>query len=142
MYRVRPFDESDRTALDALYRDCRLEASWLPTAAKAQSNFSRDTEGESLFVAVSVSDRPEGFISVWEPDAFIHHLYVRSAERGRGVGGMLLDSLNGRIPKPWRLKCLRANARACAFYLHRGWTEVSSGEGEDGPFAVLENHAS
>jgi len=142
MYRVRPFDESDRAALDALYRDCRLEASWLPTAAKAQSNFSRDTEGESLFVAVSASDRAEGFISVWEPDAFIHHLYVRSAERGRGVGGMLIDSLNGRIPKPWRLKCLRANARACAFYLHRGWKEVSSGEGEDGPFAVLENHAS
>src|SRR6187399_1199202 len=115
MVRVRPFDESDRAALDVLYRECRLEASWLPIAAKAQSSFSRDTEGESLFVAVSVFDQPEGFISVWEPDAFIHHLYVRSSARGRGVGGMLLDHLNGRIPKPWRLKCLRANAQACAF---------------------------
>ena len=142
MVRVRPFDESDRAALEALYRDCRLEASWLSTAAKAQSNFARDTEGESLFVAVSASDQPEGFISVWEPDSFIHHLYVRSSTRGRGVGGMLLDYLNGRIPKPWRLKCLRANAHACAFYLNRGWKEVSSGEGDDGPYVVLENHAS
>jgi GNAT superfamily N-acetyltransferase len=142
MYRVRPFHESDRAALTVLYRDCRHEASWLPRAAKAQSSFSRDTEGESLFVAVSESDRPEGFISVWEPDAFIHHLYVRSSARGRGVGGMLLDFLNGRIPKPWRLKCLRANAQASAFYLNRGWREVSSGEGDDGSFAVLENHAS
>lgn len=127
--------------MEAIYRDCRLEAPWLPATARAQSNFSRDTEGESLFVAVGVSDEPDGFISVWEPDSFIHHLYVRSAARGRGIGEMLLDSLDGRLPKPWRLKCLRANSDAFAFYLKRRWTEISSGESEDGPFAMLETTA-
>ena len=138
MRRVRPFIERDRASLEALYRSCRLEADWLSAAAKHQSCFSRDTKGESLLVAVGFSDEPMGFISVWEPDAFIHHLYVRRSQRGRGIGGMLLDSLDGRIPRPWRLKCLRANAEALAFYLNRRWKEISSGESEDGPFAVLE----
>jgi hypothetical protein len=36
------------------------------------------------------------------------------------------------------LKCLRANVEAGAFYRGGGWKEVASGEGDDGPFAVLE----
>ena len=91
-----------------------------------------------MLVAVGISGDPEGFISVWEPDAFVHHLYVRRPDRRRGVGGTLLDSLDGRIPRPWRLKCLRANDEALAFYLNRSWKEISSGEGDEGPFALLE----
>ena len=137
MVEVRPFVEGDRLALETIYRDCRLEAAWLPRAVRERSNFTRDTEGEAVLVAIGSTGEPEGFISVWEPDSFIHHLYVRSSARGKGVGETLLDSLNGRIPKPWRLKCLRANAEAFGFYLKRGWTEVSSGSSEDGPFGTL-----
>ena len=89
-------------------------------------------------MAVGDSDEPEGFISVWEPESFIHHLYVRSSSRGHGIGGALVDALSARIPRPWRLKCLRANSAATAFYLSRGWREVSSGTGDEGAFAVLE----
>jgi GNAT superfamily N-acetyltransferase len=140
MFDVRPFAEKDRATLEVIYSDCRSEAAWLPPAAKERPNFSRDTEGETLFVAVGTSDEPEGFISVWEPDSFIHHLYVRTPLRARGIGELLLKSLDGRIPKPWRLKCLRANSEAFGFYLSKGWREVSSGVSEDGPFAVLEKH--
>jgi GNAT superfamily N-acetyltransferase len=135
---VRPFVEGDSLALEVIYRDCRMEAAWLPPEVRERSNFARDTEGEALLVAVGGTDEPEGFISVWVPESFIHHLYVRSSARRRGVGERLLNSLNGRIPKPWRVKCLRANAEAFRFYLKRGWTEVSSGTSEDGPFATME----
>jgi GNAT superfamily N-acetyltransferase len=75
---------------------------------------------------------------VWEPEAFIHHLYVRNGSREKGIAKQLLNALASRLPKPWRLKCVRANDLALAFYLDHGWLEVSSGVGEDGPYAVLE----
>lgn len=91
-----------------------------------------------LLVAVGMDDGPVGFASAWEPEAFIHHLYVRGGSRQRGVGRLLLTALRARLPMPWRLKCLRANAGALAFYVGQGWREISSGVGEDGPFALLE----
>lgn len=138
MFRVRPYEEKDRSALESIYRECRAEATWLPSVVKEKSNFARDTEGEALLVAVGSDDEPKGFVSVWMPDAFIHHLYVRSGSRQEGIGRALLDALGARMPMPWRLKCLRANDAAFSFYLSLGWREVSSGVGEDGPFAVLE----
>ncbi len=135
---VRPFAKGDGAALQGIYRECRAEATWLPSAARAHADFLSDTEGETLFVAVGVDGEPRGFISVWEPEAFIHHLYVKPDCRGKGVGGLLLDFLAGRIPMPWKLKCLRTNANAMAFYLERGWIEIGSGSGEEGPFALME----
>jgi len=138
MFKVRPFNERDRPSLEAIYQACRTEAAWLPLAVKEASNFARDTEGETILVAVDPSDEPHGFISVWEADRYIHHLYVRSSAQRKGIGQALLDALNSRVPKPWRLKCLRANSEAAAFYLAQGWNEVSSSTSEDGPFALLE----
>jgi GNAT superfamily N-acetyltransferase len=140
MSRVRPFRANDAPALDAICRECRREASWLPSAARETSDFARDTEGEVLLVAVGSDDEPEGFISVWMPEAFIHHLYVRPISRRRGVGQLLLECLGAQLPKPWRLKCLRANEGALSFYFGQGWKEVSSGDGDEGPFAILEKH--
>lgn len=136
MFRVRPFEERDRSALEAIYRECRSEASWASSAQEA--NFARDTNGEAMLVAVGSNDEPEGFVSVWESGAFIHHLYVRTGSRGKGIAKQLLNSLATRLPKPWKLKCVRANEIALAFYLDHGWLEVSSGVSEDGPYAVLE----
>ena len=135
---VRPFQESDRPALEAIYRDCRKAAPWLPPAVRDGSDFSRDTEGEAILVAVGHNDEPEGFISVWRTEGFIHHLYVRDSSRRKGIGQALLETLEGQLPKPWRLKCLRANSEAIAFYLTHGWNEISSGTNEEGPFALLE----
>jgi GNAT superfamily N-acetyltransferase len=135
---VRPFEERDRPALQAIYRDCREEAAWLPVTVKERSDFSRDTEGETILVAVGPDDEPQGFISAWQRDGFIHHLYVRSCSRRKRIGQALLDALGARMPKPWRLKCLRANLEAMAFYAAQGWNEISSGANEEGTFALLE----
>ncbi len=140
MFRVRPFAERDRVALAAIYCECQAEAAWLPSDVKGRSDFARDTEGEAILVAVGSDDEPVGFVSVWEQDKFIHHLYVRNGSRQRGIGRELLNSLGTRLPMPWKLKCLSANDGALAFYISLGWREVSSDIGEDGPFAVLEKH--
>src|SRR5688572_2182229 len=105
--KVRPFQERDRATLEAIYRNCRKEAAWLSPEIKERSDFSRDTDGEAILVAVGHDDEPEGFLSVWEAERFIHHLYVRNSSRRRGIGQALLDALGGQMPKPWRLKCLR-----------------------------------
>ena len=138
LFRVRPFAEPDRAAVEAIYRECRAEATWLPPAAREHSDFAGDTAGETLFVAVGSDDHPLGFVSVWEPDRFIHHLYVRSEVRDRGIGKALLSSLNTRLPMPWKLKCLTANDAALAFYASQGWIKISSDVGEEGPYWVLE----
>ena len=138
LFRVRSFAEPDREALEAIYRECRAEATWLPPAAREGSDFARDTAGETLFVAVGSNDNPVGFVSIWLPDRFIHHLYVRSKLRDRGIGKALLACLSAQLPMPWRLKCLTANDAALAFYASQGWTNVSSDVGEEGPYFVLE----
>ena len=139
LVRIRPFQDDDRSALDAIYKDCRNEAAWLPQAIKRRADFSRDTEGEIILVAVNDEGEPEGFISVWEPDGFIHHLYVRRCSRRRGIGEALLAALEeAGVPKPWRLKCQTENAVAMAFYTKRAWKEIAQGMSDDGRFAVME----
>ena len=138
MPKIRSLTERDRSAVEAIYRDCRREAAWLPSAIKARCDFSRDTEGEVILVAVGCDDQPAGFVSVWKSDRFIHHLYVRRCSRRKGIGQALLGALEATMSKPWRLKCLRANSEAMAFYSKLGWKETSSGSSEEGPFALLE----
>lgn len=138
LFRVRPFAEPDREALEAIYRECRAEAAWLPPVAREDSDFARDTAGETLFVAAGTDDNPLGFLSVWAPDRFVHHLYVRSESRNRGIGKALLGYLRTQLPMPWKLKCLTANDAALAFYESQGWRNVSSDVGAEGPYFVLE----
>jgi len=138
MFRVRPFAEDDREVLEGIYRRCRAEATWLPPAARDSSDFARDTAGEKLLVAVGGDNNPVGFLSFWEPDRFIHHMYVCNELRDRGVGKALLRSLSAELPMPWKLKCLTANDGALAFYTSQGWRKVSSDVCEEGPYFVLE----
>ena len=138
LFPVRAFAEQDREALEAIYLQCRAEATWLPPAAREGADFARDTAGETLFVAVGSNDNPLGFVSIWQPDRFIHHLYVRSEWRDRGIGKALLGYLSTQLPMPWKLKCLTANDAALAFYASQGWSKVSSEVGEEGPYCVLE----
>ncbi len=137
---IRPAAPGDREALRSLYARCRLLADWLPEAERSRSDFDRDTSGEEILVALGADGTLDGFVSVWKPGSFIHHLYVRPEARRQGVAGALLDALVGRLPFPWRLKCVRVNRIAMEFYARRGWREVGQGRGAQGNHAVLEMH--
>ena len=130
-FQVRRATERDRESIEAIFRDCRRDAAWLP-AQSPQSTFAQLSEGETVYVAVAATGELVGFVSLWEPEPFIHHLYVREESRRHGVAGALLASLVGKVAFPWRLKCVRANTQALDFYEKRGWRRVAEGEGSDG----------
>lgn len=58
----------------------------------------------------------------------LRQLYVRPAMQGRGIGGMLLDEIEGCFPdaRKVRLEVEPANERAVAFYLAQGFVETGT----------------
>ncbi|WP_342772732.1 GNAT family N-acetyltransferase [Afifella aestuarii] len=86
--------------------------------------------------------RPVGFVSVWEPGNFIHHLHVDPRETGRGIGRALLSALPGWEVARYRLKCVSANAEALAFYRARGFIEVGEGSSDGQGYLILESSVS
>lgn len=93
------------------------------------------TEGEAVYVAER-QHQIAGFVSVWEPDSFIHHLYVLPDFHGQGIGGELLDFCSDRYG-PLSLKCEVLNIGARNFYLDRGWIARERGMGADGVWERL-----
>jgi GNAT superfamily N-acetyltransferase len=135
MHKVRPFIAADAPAVQRIYEMCISTAEWLPERARKAVDFARASVGERVHVATAPDGEVVGFISVQPSRAFVHHLYIHPDARCKGVGRQLLLSLEPRL---WRLKCVRANARAIAFYLRFGWREIEAGESEHGAYALLE----
>ncbi|QPJ65264.1 MAG: GNAT family N-acetyltransferase [Candidatus Nitrohelix vancouverensis] len=96
------------------------------------------TEGELVHVAER-GGKVAGFISVWEPESFIHHLYVDPEFWGMGIGTELVDFMASLTRgRPLGLKCKVGNKLAMAFYRARGFVETDErGEDEYGPWARL-----
>lgn len=132
----REAQAEDRPALAEIYRSSLEAADWMPQSIKAGADFEKDTQGERLFL-VEAQGSILGFLSLWEPESFIHHLYVMPGCQGRGVGSLLLASLGASLPPPWRLKCLCSNVRAYHFYQSRGWTELETAQSEAGPYRLM-----
>lgn len=137
MQLVRLATDVDLTTASQIYCSSLRDASWLSAVVRDRIYFSRDTDGEAIFVYVGESGEICGFVSVWTESSFIHHLYVDSRFRRLGLGSALLQSLESWLPKPWSLKCLKANSVALEFYLARGWHHAGSGESDDGPYWLL-----
>lgn len=137
MIALRPATPDDAAALQALYAHCMAEAAWLPESAKRDPILAEVTVGEVLHLAETAADGVVGFVSVQVADAFIHHLYVAPASRGRRVGRSLLDALQAWLPRPWRLKCVSRNREALGFYRRLGWEALEAGESAHGPYLLL-----
>lgn len=136
---IRPFQKSDRDALQSLFAVCqeRYLPGLLPGGLE---DLAEATRGEPILVAVE-NDEPIGFVSWWPPSDFIHNLFVRPDRFRRGVGTALLQACLAEMGRPARLKCLRDNQRAIEFYLSQGWRIGDPGEGPRGRYywMVLEN---
>lgn len=134
--KLRQKQDSDLPALEEIFRMNRgRQVSWL-NPDRPEDNFEEQSRGEAILVAESAGEIL-GFVSVWVPDSFIHHLYVHRDHQGRGVGKLLVDEVVCLCDQDLTLKCVRANVGAMNFYLKTGWTEVSSGIGTDGEYALL-----
>ncbi|PQO41118.1 GNAT family N-acetyltransferase [Blastopirellula marina] len=138
MIQIRPANPSDATALQELFQRFVLEANWLPESAKQDLDFAKASQGEKVFVAETSTREIVGLMSVWEPDGFVHTLYVSAPHQRKGIGTQLLESLERWLPRPWRLKCVVANQVAISFYRLHGWMPIETSTGEHGPYFLLE----
>lgn len=134
---IRMAGPGDTNVLAELFLECRRDAfHWLDAEIFQLSDFQKQTEGERVFVAEEGGELV-GFISVWEKDAFIHHLFVSPRFQRRGIGTMLVKSLYSWLPLPYTLKCDAKNEQALAFYQTTGWQETGKGCGEHGEYILL-----
>lgn len=135
---IKEFEEQNREALRKLYLEVRkTNFVWLSKEARATASFDADTEGELLLVAW-LKGRIVGFISIWLPDNFIHHLYVDNAYQRKGIGKQLLDKTIPIIGLPATLKCMKANPAALRFYTRNGWTAREEGITDEGAFVLFQ----
>ena len=138
-FQIRRAVESDSPALAGIFTDARARAfHWMDPAAFDPSDFAIQTEGEVVYLAEEDRGRALGFISVWRLERFIHHLYVDPDHQRQGIGAQLLRSLDSWLPRPYRLKCLVANAPARRFYQKHGWCEKHFGTDALGDYVAME----
>ena len=134
---VREFIESDRKALRLLFLSSRNTAfARSPAGSRRLEDFDVSTQGEKILVALNQFE-PVGFASIWEPDNFLHHLFVHPEFQGCGVGKALLNACEKYFSSAATLKCLQVNERAKKFYLSQNWFVHSEGESDDGPYFVM-----
>jgi len=126
-------------ALRALYMVSRTSTfTWLDSCGYQLTDFDADTIDEAIYLAIT-GDKVLGFISVDEPDNFIHHLFVADDAQGMGVASKLLAMLTELNGRPQTLKCMVENENAKQFYLAKGFVEVGKGTGIVGDYLVLRN---
>lgn len=108
---------------------------WLDTKQFCLIDFDKDVEGEQIWVALH-KGKPVGFISIWEPEGFIHHLYVSPEYLRKGIGVKLLDFVKPRYTR-LSLKCMRPNKSALKFYQSQGFVSQSQHMDEFGGYHYL-----
>ncbi len=101
-------------------------------------DFREQTFGELLLVTTSKGD-PLGFISVWRPSWFVHHLFVHPMSQRRGIGRRLLGYVSTLAAgHPLSLKCQTENCAAIRFYERYGFQQTDSrGSDEFGEWVEL-----
>ena len=126
---VREFQHPDRAQCAALY-----ELAWNDTFPDLQRSISPDqfedeTKGERILIA-EIDGKVVGFASLWEPEAFLHHLHVSPDYHRRGIGTSLLERVLKLANSHVSLKCQVENRRALEFYRHHGF-EAAGESGAD-----------
>jgi RimJ/RimL family protein N-acetyltransferase len=139
---VRQALAQDWPALRQLFLASRRHAfAWQAIEHFRLADLDEQTVDESIWVAQAPHDELAGFVSLWEPDHFIHHLHVAPTHQRHRVGKMLLQALPQWEVHRYQLKCLLRNEKALAFYAACGFMTVGAGEGEDGSYLLLERKA-
>ncbi|MDQ6470711.1 GNAT family N-acetyltransferase [Flavobacterium sp. LHD-80] len=111
--------------------------SWLDPSEFQLDDFEKHIQGETVLVAL-INDIPVGFISIWMPNNFIHHLYIDQKYQGKNIGTELLKASIKKTTFPVTLKCLEKNTKAVDFYKRKGFIEKERGNSEHGTYILFE----
>ncbi len=135
---IRRMQPEDLPELRQIFYTIRSEEfPWEKSEALALSDFDHAVDGEAVYVAVS-DGTVQGFVSVWEADAFVHNLFVARPYRSLGVGSALLDHAAEAYPqRALTLKCVVENKHAFRFYLRSGWHIIEEND-DDIPYYLME----
>lgn len=133
---VRTGSEKDYDHLVRVFNASRASSGCFGGGSITPNEFEEQVKGEVIHV-MDVKRGIAGFVSVWERDKFVHHLYVAPRFQGQGIGKDLLDLCVEKYGLPLSLKCELANVRARRFYERHGWKAGDRGEGPNGPWQRL-----
>ena len=134
---VREFAEADRDALRLLYLASRNTTfTWMSANQHQLADFDSHTQGERILVA-TFQQEVRGFASIWEPESFLHNLFVHPLLTRRGIGQALLADCSKYFANEPRLKCLKANVNALQFYKSQGWKALREEIGSEGPYLLM-----
>ena len=135
---IRSFEEKDRQKLSEIYLLCRIQTFyWTDSSLFTLNDFDAHTRDEDIWVA-EYDDQIAGFMAVWPPGAFIHHLYIDARYRGKGTGQALLALAAQTYPTPLSLKCLIKNEAAVQFYRALNWEVRDSGTDSLGDYYLMQ----
>lgn len=136
--KIRMATREDLSALREIYYDSRVDHFTWMGKSLSLLDYDSATAGEAVFL---VEENAEilAFMSVYEPESFIHLLFVKSGREGQGIGGRLLVELLRNQNRTVTLKCLLRNESARYFYEKHGFRIVKEEVDEhDGPYFVME----
>jgi GNAT superfamily N-acetyltransferase len=129
---IRPYTPADAEACTTIFdRAWHAGHPYAPRKIDA-AEFSANTRNETILVAEMPGHGVAGFVSVYEPENFVHNLYVEPDLHGSGIGRALLARAVALAGGKASLKCQARAAQALAFYRHLGWTPGEEGETEIG----------
>ncbi|WP_349918791.1 GNAT family N-acetyltransferase [Aeromonas veronii] len=118
---IRAMRAADTPVLAQLFLKGRRQTfEWVEPSLFRLEDFTEQTRGERIWVAEK-GGSPCGFVSIWEQDSFVHHLYVSADWHGQGVGRALLAEGLAGSRQPASLKVATRNTTALAFYHRLGW---------------------
>ncbi|CAM3426791.1 GNAT family N-acetyltransferase [Flavobacterium chungbukense] len=138
MLSIVEFRNTDLKQLQKIFLEERKRTFiWNDISEFELDDFIKQTQGEYILTALW-NDIPVGFISIWMPNNFIHHLYVDHNNQGKNIGSELLKAAISKTKFPLTLKCLENNTKAIDFYTKKGFVEKEKGHSSNGIYILFE----
>jgi ribosomal protein S18 acetylase RimI-like enzyme len=109
---------------------------WSPPEQYTAAAFLRWAEDETVWIALAAG-RIVGLAALYEPESFLHSLYVDAGWQGRGIGLALMETAAEAAARPLSLKADLRNVSAIAFYERHGFSKASYGRTDGADWVLM-----
>ena len=132
--RARHHDLAEAAAL--YHRVATATLHWMPPNSFTPAVFMEQARYETIWLAWE-EGRIVGVAALYEPDSFLHSLYVDAGRQGRGIGLALLNTVAAAARDPLSLKVEAQNLQARRFYAREGFSERETGMSDGSEWILL-----